>query len=311
MNRQKNIIVIDDKGDLYQSLLETFKNDGAVISLMRCGSSIEVLREKMGIEDYLIVINEDGLATDIRELVTFLRNRLKYVITPIIVATDKAFNLSAEEQKLVPDINVIRKAFDPKLLRHHLINILDSIESNRNLNALSGLPGSAVIDHKLSDCLRSGKRFALMYIDLDNFKEYNEYYGFYRGDQVILFLTKILYEAMGDCGVETDFVGHVGGDDFIMIVENTNVVKEIGDRIIHAFDAKITDFYAEEDLKNGYIDAKNRKGEIERINIMSISIIVMYDEEFRTTPLDDIYKNMMLYKKHAKMMKGSVLLNKG
>ena len=84
--------------------------------------------------------------------------------------------------------------------------------------------------------------------------------------------------------------------------------KEIGDRIIAHFDAGISEFYDEKDLQNGYIETRNRAGQLERINIMSISIIVMYSDEIRSTPVNEVYKRMMLYKKRAKMVRGSVLL---
>ena len=113
---------------------------------------------------------------------------------------------------------------------------------------------------------------------------------------------------MRECGAETDFVGHVGGDDFIMILQHLDVVKEIGDRIIAHFDAGISEFYDEKDLQNGFIETRNRAGQLERINIMSISIIVMYSDEIRSTPVNEVYKRMMLYKKRAKMVRGSVLL---
>jgi diguanylate cyclase (GGDEF)-like protein len=266
------------------------------------------LDDLLGIEDYLILINEDSLKSDIRDLVGYLFNRTQYNITPIIVATGKEFDLSDDVQKLVPVISVLRKDVPPAILGHYLVNLLNSFESNRNLNALSGLPGNNVIDRKLSDSIESGKDFALMYIDLDNFKEYNEYYGFHKGDQVILFFTRILYEVMSECGAETDFVGHVGGDDFVVILQNTHIIKEVGDRIIAHFDAGISDFYEAKDLKNGYIEVRNRAGVMERIRIMSVSIIVVDGNEFRTTTLDNMYKKMMLYKKQAKMVKGSVLL---
>ena len=117
-----------------------------------------------------------------------------------------------------------------------------------------------------------------------------------------------LTASMRECGAETDFVGHVGGDDFIMILQHLNVVKEIGDRIIAHFDAGISNFYEAKDLENGYIETRNRAGQLERINIMSISIIVMYSDEIRSTPVNEVYKRMMLYKKRAKMVRGSVLL---
>ncbi len=307
MIKNKNIIVIDDNGDLVELLTKAI-HDNETVQLIQASSEIDKLDDLLGIEDYLILINEDSLKSDIRDLVGYLYNRTQYNITPIIVATGKEFDLSDDVQKLVPVISVLRKDVPPAILGHYLVNLLNSFESNRNLNALSGLPGNNVIDRKLSDSIKSGKDFAMMYIDLDNFKEYNEYYGFHKGDQVILFFTRILYEVMSECGAETDFVGHVGGDDFVVILQNTHIIKEVGDRIIAHFDAGISDFYEAKDLKNGYIEVRNRAGVMERIHIMSVSIIVVDGNEFRTTTLDNMYKKMMLYKKQAKMVKGSVLL---
>ena len=307
MNKKKNVVVIDDRGDLFHLLTLSFI-DNPAIQLVRTSSDTEELDKTLILEDYLIIVNEEGLKADITELVKGLHVRNKFTVAPIVVATGKRYELSDDVLKLVPVISVISKDIDPSLLGHHLGNFIDSIDSNRNLNALSGLPGNNVIGQKIRDCKASDKDFAVMYIDLDNFKEYNEYYGFYKGDQVLSFLARTLYDVMRECGAETDFVGHVGGDDFIMILQHLNVVKEIGDRIIAHFDAGISKFYEAKDLENGYIEARNRAGQIERINIMSISIIVMYSDEIRSTPVNEVYKRMMLYKKRAKMVRGSVLL---
>ena len=307
MIKKKNVVVIDDQGDLLHLLTVSFI-DNPTIQLVRTSSDLDAVNQALGLEDYFIIVNEEGLKNDITPLVKRLHARNRFTIAPIIVATGKRYELSEDVQKLVPVISVIPKDVEPARLGHHLCNIIDSIESNRNLNALSGLPGNNVIGRKIRDCKAAEKDFAVMYIDLDNFKEYNEYYGFYKGDQVLLFLSHTLTASMRECGAETDFVGHVGGDDFIMILQHLDVVKEIGDRIIAHFDAGISDFYAEKDLQNGFIETRNRAGQLERINIMSISIIVMYSDEIRSTPVNEVYKRMMLYKKRAKMVRGSVLL---
>ena len=307
MIKKKNVVVIDDQGDLLHLLTVSFI-DNPTIQLVRTSSDLDAVNQALGLEDYFIIVNEEGLKNDITPLVKRLHARNRFTIAPIIVATGKRYELSEDVQKLVPVISVIPKDVEPARLGHHLSNIIDSIESNRNLNALSGLPGNNVIGRKIRDCKAAEKDFAVMYIDLDNFKEYNEYYGFYKGDQVLLFLSHTLTASMRECGAETDFVGHVGGDDFIMILQHLDVVKEIGDRIIAHFDAGISEFYDEKDLQNGFIETRNRAGQLERINIMSISIIVMYSDEIRSTPVNEVYKRMMLYKKRAKMVRGSVLL---
>ena len=278
MDKKKNVVVIDDLGDLLHLLTLSFI-DNPTVQLIQTSSDIEDVNKTLGLENYFIIVNEEGLKNDITQLVKYLHARNKFTVAPIIVATGKRYELSDDVQKLVPVISVIPKDIEPARLGHHLGNIIDSIESNRNLNALSGLPGNNVIGQKIRDCKADEKDFAVMYIDLDNFKEYNEYYGFYKGDQVLLFLARMLPTVMRECGAETDFVGH-----------------------------GISKFYEAKDLENGYIETRNRAGQLERINIMSISIIVMYSDEIRSTPVNEVYKRMMLYKKRAKMVRGSVLL---
>lgn len=148
----------------------------------------------------------------------------------------------------------------------------------------------------------------MMYVDLDNFKEYNEYYGFHQGDKVLLFLSDIIYTTFREMGSDEDFIGHVGGDDFMVFVHDKSKIKAMGEHIIKRFDAKIRDFYAACDLKNDYIEVRNRTGEMEKINIMGISIIVIDGEKIRATTPDQLYINMMTEKKKAKMIKGSVML---
>ena len=106
MNKGKNIVVIDDVGDLVQ-LLGTAFQKYETISLTQVSSDVDQLNEILDVEDYMIIINEGNLNTDIRQLVEFLYSRTKYTIAPIIVATDKPFNLSDDVKKLIPVISVI------------------------------------------------------------------------------------------------------------------------------------------------------------------------------------------------------------
>ncbi|MBQ4292654.1 MAG: diguanylate cyclase [Muribaculaceae bacterium] len=306
MEKNKNIVVIDDAGDLRKTLSELFRDSD--INIVPAKSDRDDLNRKLGFDDYLIVINETGLNDNLTSLVAYLNGRFLFCITPIIIASGNADLLKKGDMMEVPIVNYIHKPFNTAALRHHWTNILETIESNRDLVALTGLPGNKVINRRLFDTLKRGDDFAMMYIDLDNFKEYNEYYGFFQGDKVLLFMADILYSVLRQYSSGTDFIGHVGGDDFIVILDDPSKVKVIGDSVIKNFDANISKFYATDDLKNNYIETRNRAGEIERINIMTVSIIVITADEFRTTPIDSIYKKMMIYKKQAKMVKGSVVI---
>lgn len=141
------------------------------------------------------------------------------------------------------------------------------VSNARHQNPLTGLPGNLLIEQYLSDCITENQPFTVLYMDLDNFKAYNDVYGFEKGDRVIMMLARLLKAH----APRHAFVGHVGGDDFILVLK-THDVKELCEQMIAAFDKQVRTGYTADDLKKGYIVAKNRKGEIEQFPIMSISI---------------------------------------
>ncbi len=136
-----------------------------------------------------------------------------------------------------------------------------------HLNPLSGLPGNAPIQLRLEQCVTCCNEFTVLYFDIDNFKAYNDVYGFENGDRVLTFVTRILQRTMP----KGAFIGHIGGDDFIMILFHYDY-EDVCNRIIRDFDAGVTEYYGEADKARGYIEANNRKGEKEHFPIMTLSI---------------------------------------
>lgn len=141
------------------------------------------------------------------------------------------------------------------------------VSNARHQNPLTGLPGNMLIEQNLGDCIKNAQRYAVLYIDIDNFKAYNDVYGFEKGDGIIGMLARSLEH----CVPRDTFVGHVGGDDFIAIFR-TYDVDIYCQKIIAEFDKKVREFYVQEDLQKGFIIAKNRRNEVEQYPIMSISI---------------------------------------
>ncbi len=154
-----------------------------------------------------------------------------------------------------------------------LLNKITNLQIRRahNSNPLTGLPGNLVIEDKLKELIQAKEPFAVMYLDLDNFKAYNDKYGFEHGDKVLLVTSQILSQSIGKAGSADDFLGHIGGDDFIIITKPENV-PGIADYILNVFDREIRGLYQPDDLAQGYIEGKNRKGQPEHFSIMSISI---------------------------------------
>jgi diguanylate cyclase (GGDEF)-like protein len=171
-------------------------------------------------------------------------------------------------------------------------------------NPLTGLPGNTSILHETTRRIESGQPFALAYLDIDNFKSFNDRYGYGRGDEVLVvtcrLLTTVVNEQVGSDG----FVGHVGGDDFVFM-SVPSAMDVICQTVLKRFDLVIQDFYDEEDRARGYIDSVDRRGEREQFPIMSLSIAVVSNEFRPITHPGDISKVVSQIKKEVKAMKGS------
>ncbi|EYE87226.1 hypothetical protein Q428_14475 [Fervidicella metallireducens AeB] len=145
----------------------------------------------------------------------------------------------------------------------------------RHLNPLTGLPGNVVIEEKLNNIISRCDEAGVFYIDLDNFKAYNDIYGFESGDKIIKLVAQIAYDVVDKHAQCSSFIGHIGGDDFIIITDNCSCIEVICEEIIEKFDNYITSFYNIEDLNKGYIISSDREGNVKNFSLMSISIAVI------------------------------------
>jgi diguanylate cyclase (GGDEF)-like protein len=141
----------------------------------------------------------------------------------------------------------------------------------RDVSPLTGLPGNFRISSELESRITEGGPFAVVHADLDNFKAFNDHYGFMRGDLVIKFTAHALLEAAAEIGDPKTFVGHVGGDDFVAVV-NTDEVEEFCKAVIRVFDDGILDLYDTADALRGYIEVSDRRGEQHAFPIVSFSL---------------------------------------
>ena len=155
-------------------------------------------------------------------------------------------------------------------------------------------------------CWKS-EEFAILYFDLDNFKEYNDTYGFMKGDEVIKFTSDIIQDSIQQYGVKGDFLGHVGGDDFVAIVDYENA-KAIGKNITRMFDEGITKYYTQEDIEKGWIKIANRKGKLEKYPIMTITVAMISNKLKRYANILEIGEDGASVKKKAKTLEGSNFL---
>ncbi|MEA4892546.1 MAG: GGDEF domain-containing protein [Peptococcaceae bacterium] len=168
---------------------------------------------------------------------------------------------------------------------------------------LTGLPGNAAVQGMICDILKEKKSFSIIYLDIDNFKAYNDAYGFSNGDLMI----KAVAEAMKESCQEEDFKGHIGGDDFVIISRDSDV-KTMCEKIIDAFNKKIKSLYSREDWERGYIVSKNRNGFIENFPMATISIAVVTNHLQTFAGLEELSKAIAQAKKKSKQVKGNSII---
>ena len=149
-----------------------------------------------------------------------------------------------------------------------------------NISPLTGLPGNIQIHSELKKRIAKNEKFSVLYLDLDNFKAYNDVYGFLKGDNIIKYTADIIKSVIQEENSEQAFIGHIGGDDFVLVVKGDNI-ENLCQTIIATFDSRVEDFFNEEDIEKGYIEVENRKGIIEQFPLTSISIGVVICEPGR------------------------------
>ena len=171
----------------------------------------------------------------------------------------------------------IRPAIVKSRIRNHL-QLRGAMQELKRLyntaldaNPITGLPGNNSIAGRIKKGLENNEDITVLYCDLDNFKAFNDKYGFALGDDVIKFTCQLFRESMVEMGIQHAFTGHIGGDDFVLIIPSEKA-QELADLIIYKFDNGITGFYSPKDIASQCIQSVDRKGESQSFPLMSISL---------------------------------------
>ena len=273
----QEVYIIDDDDSSILVFRELFKNDPEYKFINIKSEQIDVALKNI---PSLIIINEDAVDRDVVELCKQIRTDEDNTITPVIVVSsnsEKSHRVKILQEAIE---YFIKKPVDEEYLYYTIKNLNRLLTINRRISPLTGLPGNVQIHAELKKRILNREPFSVLYLDLDNFKAYNDVYGFLKGDQIIEFTAQTITQCVHKIFPDDSFVGHIGGDDFIAIVPSTNV-DEICQEIITHFDKEVTKFFTEEDLEKGYIEVANRKGIMEQFALTSISIGVVIVEKGR------------------------------
>lgn len=200
---------------------------------------------------------------------------------------------------------VVREQIDVPELITRLDAMLRRSDRDLVVHPSTRLPGAAEIEADVARRLKQEVRFAMCYADLDHFKEFNDRYSYYDGDRVIRILAKILHDVVkGVCG-EDGFVGHIGGDDFIFVIATARIT-EVCAEIVSVFDTLIPYQYSEQDRRAGYFFGKDRRGQLHRVPLMTVSIGVVTNDRRHFTHAAQVSELATEMKSYAKTLPGSV-----
>lgn len=277
----KKIYVFDEEKELTSVLEDVMKKENSI--KVKRFSTDKIFEALIDIPD-IIIINEDNINIDISEAFQKIKANDEIAIAPTIVISSN----NEEEhviQLLKNDVELyLQTPVNPQILYYSIINFIKILNRTRTVSPLTGLPGNVQIQVEMQKRLLEEEKYAMMYIDLDNFKAYNDTYGFSNGDEVIKLTAKIIVKHVLKQSEKNNFVGHVGGDDFIAIVEGDDY-ESISQSIIAEFDESIEKYFTKEDLARGFLEVENRKGVMEQFPLTSISIgvVEVTKERFKNT----------------------------
>ena len=253
----------------------------------------------------LIIINDDTITKNTIELCTEIRKTEDNNIIPIIVLSsreDKEFKIDLAKNYVE---YYVAKSMGLEYLYYRIRNIFRLLVLNRTISPLTGLPGNTQIQAELKKRLAREKEFIVLYLDLDDFKAYNDVYGFLKGDEIIKFTARTILENVNNIANSNAFVGHIGGDDFVAILDENTNYEEICRNIIAQFDKGVKYFFTEEDYNRGYLKIQNRKGKMEHFFLTAISIGVVQVESDKYSNVLEIGEVGAQVKHIAKKYKGS------
>lgn len=268
----KEIHIIDSENDLIMELRELFEQEKVYrfrnVNPDKLDTSLKSIPS-------IIIINEDTIKIDILEMCQKIRQNEDNSITPIIVITSN----DLEEHK----IDILQKSIEyvittketKKYIYYVIKNLSRLLNVNRTVSPLTGLPGNLPIQTELKKRLLKKEPFVVLYFDLDNFKAYNDVYGFLKGDEIIKLTAKIITKNIHALENADAFVGHIGGDDFVAITDGDIDYDKACQDIIAQFDTEVIKLFNDVDIERRYIEVQNRKGIMEQFPLTSISIGVV------------------------------------
>lgn len=301
MSKEK-ILVIDDEENIANLVKDILEGEGFQVTLAYNGE--EALEKIHQAPPDLVILDLRLPGMSGYQVCQSIREDVSLAHIPIIMLTakgstsDKVIGLS-----FAPD-DYITKPFQEEELVARVKTHLTRTASDLSANPLTKLPGNIALTEALERCLSRDRLFAVLYLDLSNFKAFNDNYSYLRGDKVLRTTAEIILKVVKEKGNTDDFIGHIGGDDFIAIT-SPDKVDGLCRGMIKDFDQEIPNLYDEKDRKKGYIITKDRLNRTTKFPLLTISIGVVTNKSRKFSSPAEISDVGGELKRYAKLKKGS------
>jgi diguanylate cyclase (GGDEF)-like protein len=294
---KKRILIVDDETDILDVLRLTIPQDEYEVVEARNGK--EALDKVYERPPDLIILDYIIPEIDGREVCQRLKRDILLRHMPIIMLTGKGDVKDKVEGLDAGADDYIVKPFEPEELLARIRMALRRSQIDLDAAPLTRLPGNVSIFNEIDRRIKNEEKFAVGYIDLDKFKIFNDKYGFTWGDRIIQETARVIIKAVEEKGGTEDFVGHIGGDDFV-IVTRLKTIDSICKQVIAEFDKVTKGLYSPEDQKLGYIVGKDRQGKTVKVGLISISIGVVTNEHRQFTHVAQVAEIGAELKEYAK-----------
>lgn len=305
MSGKSRILIADDEPHIRRILQFLLENEGFEVEMAEDGR--QALEKMADWRPDLVLLDVMMPHLDGFAVLKEIRGNFDTAHTPVIMLTAKG-----EQEDRIQGLqdganDYLTKPFDQPELILRVRNLLNSRQWERDSNPLTGLPGNRAIERETIGRIEGGAPFGFMYIDIDRFKSFNDHYGFRKGDEAIGFLAGILKECSRRYGSGQDFIGHVGGDDFVLITTPDHAV-ELGRQIIENFDRGVGGLHEPEDLERGFLQVESRNGQIQRFPLITLTIALVEDAQGRFAHQAALSDTMAELKRYGKTMQSSVMV---
>jgi len=268
-DRPDLILVVDDDEDIASFVAFNLKVHGFEVMRARDGLQaldiMETRRPDLAVVDWMMP-HMNGV-----ELTRRLRAEPLTSALPVIMLTAKGMSVDKVVGLTAGVDDYLVKPFDTAELIARVSSTLRRNKEFREVSPLTGLPGNARVRREIAERMRSGKDFAVGYIDIDRFKSVNDVYGFDRGDEFITALAGCLHRAVAATGRPPIFLGHIGGDDFVFICTPEQVLP-LTKRTVTDYEKLADQLYDAEDAARGFIEVPDRRGNKQRAHLVTLSI---------------------------------------